>query len=105
MKKVILGVTIALLGAAPAHAAKGDHWCRQGDPPIKASKRTSCPFAGNMVTGWANTGQQDYVKLRVYSPTTKKKYPIECWIIAKGAKIKCMGKPGTGIRAVFSSDI
>lgn len=55
------------------------HWCRGGDPPIHASRRTSCPFAGNVVTRVFNgpvLGQGRTRTISVHSPVTRRSYRL-----------------------------
>ena len=57
MKRIITTAiaAVSLIAVAPA-AARGNHWCRQGDPPILASANTSCSFAGNVYSTWVQQG-------------------------------------------------
>jgi hypothetical protein len=91
---------LALMGAAPAEAAPS-HMCRAGDPPIQASARTSCPFAGNMVNAYANGHAGGRWAGRVKSPVTGRSYRISCR--RDDLVVRCSGARGTGIWARFSS--
>ena len=76
---ITLAITLiaALAVSAPAASAAGSHWCHQGDPPIQASARTSCGFAGNMVTKWVRIGRPHrLVGAYVYSPSTHRNYGV-----------------------------
>jgi hypothetical protein len=74
---LLLIAGIVLIAAAPASA--GAATCRQGDPPITVSARTSCALAGGFVTAWMNRAPDDRPvtrTFRVHSPVTGRCYPI-----------------------------
>lgn len=105
---LIFAVAMAYIGlsaaaSAPAYAASGEHWCRQGDPPILASKHTSCGLAGNIVTRWVNLNGPLEDPFTVKSPVTKKSYSIRCTLKEYGGTARCKG--ANGIKISFSSDI
>ncbi|MGZ6285273.1 MAG: hypothetical protein ACXWQ5_18505 [Ktedonobacterales bacterium] len=67
-------VAFALMAAGPAPAS-GTHWCRQGDPQILASAKTSCQFAGNAVNRYYRSARgRHYFRAWVSSPVTHKSY-------------------------------
>ena len=69
---MIAGFALAVAGPA---AASGNHWCRQGDPPVLASAKTSCPFAMNAGTRYyQSAGGRHYFRAWVRSPVTHKSY-------------------------------
>jgi hypothetical protein len=62
--------------APPIHTCAGDNEYR-----VLASGYTSCPFAFNIANAWASTshfGHSSRGTLRVYSPVTRKRYPVRC---------------------------
>ena len=74
---LLLSAAVALIAAAPASADAAT--CRQGDPPITVSARTSCALAGGFVTAWMNRapyGRPATRTYRVYSPVTRRSYGI-----------------------------
>jgi hypothetical protein len=81
MKKYLAAPLALLVGAslAPTAAANvpvgRDHWCRQGDPPIRASWRTSCSLAGGIVSAYYQHGGR-LSQTWVYSPVTRRSYWI-----------------------------
>jgi hypothetical protein len=79
MKRIITAAiaALSLIAVAPA-AAGGNHWCRQGDPPILASARTSCSFAGTAYTDWVQQGTKRYWRGYSTSPITHRRYLITC---------------------------
>lgn len=105
----LIALVFGLLLIVSASAqASGSHWCRQGDPPILASARTSCPFAGNIINAYVNVcHERRFCSTRVYSPVTHKRYHITCrWTGSRTfGTVCCQGAPSTGIWTRFSSDI
>ena len=74
---LFLSAAVALIAAAPASADAAT--CRQGDPPITVSARTSCALAGGFVNAWMNRapwGRPATRTYRVYSPVTRRSYRI-----------------------------
>lgn len=114
MKKLLIAtaaLAIVLFSAwvGTAAASGGTHWCRQGDPPIFATKWTSCSFAGAVVTKYANRypTQPKQVYFGVRSKTHKL-YRVGCR--RDGAPnttgtITCWGPRGTRIWMKFSASI
>jgi hypothetical protein len=103
---VALLASIMLIAASAQ--ASGAHWCRQGDPPIYASARTSCPFAGNIVTDYVNVCHETrHCHMRVASPVTHRRYRIICDRTGPRytGSVRCAGARGTGIWTRFSSEI
>jgi hypothetical protein len=103
----LMAVAVAL--AAPAMAgAAGSHSCREGDPPIEASARTSCPMAGAIVNAYANrrgpSSGGEWAG-RVRSPVTGRRYWIACTRTGgrSSGTVRCRGEGRTGIWARFSS--
>jgi len=102
-------ILIALFGAfivpTASASAAGNHSCRQGDPPITASARTSCAFAGKIVTEWYNNGCTTRCQGVIWSPVTKRNYGLSC--SRRGGQytgtVTCTGP--NGIYARFSADI
>ena len=84
-----------------ADASTGDHWCRQGDPPILASQRTSCSFAGDLVTSYFRGGAPTFATGWLTSKVTHKRYFVTCK--RSGVKTHCFGRPGTGISIRFET--
>jgi hypothetical protein len=64
--------------SAGSPAAADARTCRQGDPPIEVSARTSCALAGRFVTRWMNHAPYRPVtrSFRVRSPVTGRMYRI-----------------------------
>ena len=78
---ILIAVALAVGGATSPIANGGSavsHWCRKGDPPIQASLRTSCPFAGRIVSVYIQAGAPKKMARFVRSPVTHKRYWIVC---------------------------
>ena len=92
-KTVLIALALAVAGiispVATARSAAG-HWCKQGDPPIQASLRTSCPFAGRIVSVYARAGAPKYMTRSVRSPVTHKSYRIVC--SREGTRVFCSNR-------------
>jgi hypothetical protein len=75
-KLIPLLIALGLMAAAPA--AADARTCRQGDPPIEVSARTSCALAGRFVTKWMNHAPYRPVtrSFRVRCPVTGRMYRI-----------------------------
>jgi hypothetical protein len=103
MKRIVLaGLLVLAFASASAAGASGNHWCRQGDPPIYASASTSCPFAGRVVSKWFLTcGPVRQCVRNVTSPVTRKQYWITCYF-GHRASVNCYGRPGLKISLSFS---
>lgn len=104
--RLVLMLTIFVGGltfASHANADSGDHWCRQGDPPILASKHTSCDMAAAIINRWVALNGPLEDPFKVKSPVTKKTYNIRCYLKEYGGRADCKGP--RGIRTRFSSDI
>jgi hypothetical protein len=96
-------VGMSAAASAGAYASTGWHWCKQGDPPIHASKHTSCGMAGNIVTRWVNLNGPLEDPFTVKSPVTRKTYHIRCTLKEYGGTANCKG--AHGIHVKFSTDI
>jgi hypothetical protein len=72
----IFGAALVAALAAATPASASTHWCRQGDPPIQASARTSCALAGAALNRWMNGRLDSRESARVYSPTTGRAYRL-----------------------------
>jgi len=81
IKTALIVLALALAGivspVATGRSAAG-HWCRQGDPPVLASLRTSCRFAGRIVSVYAQAGAPKHMSRFARSPVTHKTYRIVC---------------------------
>lgn len=55
MRKSLLtaAVVAAIAPSASAHTP-GAHWCRQGDPPLRASAATTCRDAAKIIDAYVN---------------------------------------------------
>jgi hypothetical protein len=56
------------------------HWCRQGDPPLQLSRRTSCGLAAALVDRLFNgpvLGQGGVRTISVRSPVTRRSYELQ----------------------------
>ena len=107
-RALIVAVAAAAIMPAATARASGAHWCRQGDPPIYASTRTSCRFAGNIVTDYVNVCRESRnCHVRVSSPVMHKRYWITCHRTGASYNrlVYCRGAPRTGIWTRFSADI
>lgn len=92
---IIITAALALVLASSASATTWHH-CRAGDPPIDASTRTSCAFAGAIVTKYANTSMPRTWHGLVRSPVTRRSYAITC---------RRFGNFSTGYVACFNATI
>ena len=100
-------VAVVLLAAPTAAGAAGSHWCRQGDPPIHASGRTSCALAGAIVDAYANARRPASGEWagRVRDPGNGERHRIGCTRRGDAftGTVRCRGERGSGIRAHFSA--
>lgn len=106
MRRLALLTALAgtLIAAAPAQAA--GHWCRQGDPPLRAGTRTSCAFAGQVITDWVNGDCVRRCTGRVYSRAARHTFYVSCTRHGGAyGTVTCHGDPGHGIYVRFSADI
>jgi hypothetical protein len=102
----LVAVSAAAISAFSA-SARAAHWCRQGDPPIQASDRTSCVFAAVIINHYVWAGEPRYFRGHLRSPVTHKRYWITCrrtgpsqiWL----DRVRCTGPNGTWTK--FSADI
>jgi hypothetical protein len=109
MKRLITALALAgsLAGAASAQASSGTHWCRQGDPPIQAGARTSCAFAGQVVSRYYIYGSSDdptRFTARVYSPVTHRTYTVSyrtTWVTRYTGSVTATGANGISARFVY----
>src|SRR5436305_5006241 len=80
MRKCLM--TAAVLAAiAPGASARPPvgHWCRQGDPPLYASMRTTCGFAGKIITKYVNKCHEARrCRIHVHQPGERTRYRIAC---------------------------
>lgn len=104
MKRIILaasGTVAALALATSAQAMNGSpakHWCRMGDPPIQASTRTSCAFAGRALSDYySKTDGWSWARLRVFSPTTHRSYTVT-FVRTGGHMVTVTGPNGIWLR-------
>jgi len=105
-----LTATTALTAIAIPQTANAatTHRCTQGDPPIQASMRTSCAFAGQAVTTYANAAYGfRHATLRIWSPTTHRFYRVHYQRTGGyrtyGGTVTATGPNGIWMR--FSGDI
>jgi hypothetical protein len=100
-------LAVALLAAPALAGAAGSHWCRQGDPPIYASARTSCALAGAIVDAYANARRPASGEWagRVRAFDSGERHRISCTRRgdAYTGTVRCRGERGSGIRARFSA--
>ena len=95
---LLLSAAVALIAAAPASADAAT--CRQGDPPITVSARTSCALAGGFVTAWMNRapyGRPATRTYRVYSPVTRRSYGITGTSRVRAGSMVVTGRGPNGI--------
>ena len=106
-KYLIVAATAATVTTAAASAqASAAHWCRQGDPPVYASARTSCSFAGTIITDYANVCRESRnCHMSVYSPTSRRRYRISCHRPGTrySGRVYCKGGPHTSVSTQFSA--
>jgi hypothetical protein len=109
MRCALVAGLVAAAVAVTAPPASAAHTCRQGDPPLRVSDRTSCWFAGNVVTRWANDGAQENREWHgdVRSPVTKRSYRMVCTLTAEGEyewRVSCHGPRASGVWVRFRWD-
>jgi hypothetical protein len=78
------------------------HWCRQGDPPIRASRATTCPFAASVLNRVYNGPVLRHGGARtisVRSPVTHKSYRLQ--IMRRLNNITATGPNGIWIRFFY----
>ena len=108
---VVSGVALAAVGLttpAAVASASGAHWCTQGDPPLYASARTSCPLAGNIITAYVNVCHKSRdCRMVVDSPIAQKRYAIACDRTgpSDAGTVSCRAPVGAGVWTRFSSNI
>jgi hypothetical protein len=87
---------IAAVGAPAASA----HLCAQGDPPIRASSRTSCPFAGAIASRvYSGPLLRGTRGIHVRSPITHKRYTIR--LVRRGNYVTGTGRNGIWVRFYY----
>lgn len=96
------------VAASTAHAAPAGHWCREGDPPLYASARTSCPLAGHIITDYVNVCRESAAcAMPVDLAAAQKSYRITC--TRTGPRytglVRCEAPGDSSIWTRFSSDI
>jgi hypothetical protein len=102
-------MTAALLAAlTPAASARPPvgHWCRQGDPPLYASMRTTCGFAGKIITKYVNKCHEaPRCHLHVHDSRTRRWYRIACRRTGSHVDgvVSCTGPRDTDIWTRFSA--
>jgi hypothetical protein len=103
---VVVVAAAAIASAAPAGASTL-HWCRQGDPPIRASTGTSCVLAGHIVTDYVTVCQRARSCQMGVPADSSRRYQIACQ--RAGGRVSgfvvCTGAPGDDIWARFTADI
>jgi hypothetical protein len=77
MKAAALTAAVVMTALAFPMSARAGHWCRHGDPPAYVSDRTSCPFAGRVVSKYiARFYPARHGVMYVRSPVTHKTYRL-----------------------------
>ena len=73
-----LALIFALCFVGYTVTAQASTWCRQGEPPIQVSARTSCQFAGSALDRYYNNRPSGvrYLRARVYSSVSHKSYVL-----------------------------
>lgn len=90
--------------ASDASAAAARRWCRGGDPPILASRRTSCPFAGRVLTRVYNSPRLGRGRTRIIyvrSPVTNKRYRLR--LVRRGNYVTATGAKGIWMRFFYEA--
>jgi hypothetical protein len=106
MKKTVVASAVAAALLVPGTAEARGHWCRQGDPPIYASKTTDCDLAGNIVTAYANHHYGERTgTLRARSPLTHKTYRLRFRLHGTGLSAYVVVRGTHRLYARFSNDI
>ena len=100
----VAAVAASILVLAVAGTASAATTCRQGDPPIKVSARTSCDFAGSIVTKYLNSSRaynrsSDRWSTSVYSATTGRSY----WVTITRSGHRTVATGSNGIRAEWET--
>ena len=101
MMRSILAVTLAaatVAVAAPANASA--HACGPGDPPLRASSRTSCQFAGTILDRMyrgALPGRTRTISVR--SPVTHKRYRVR--LVRRGNYVTGTERNGIWMRFYY----
>jgi hypothetical protein len=105
---VLVMAAVGLAVSPAVAAAPGPHRCRQGDPPLYASARASCQFAGNIIEAYVNVCHESRnCRMAVRSPVTGTRYRITCHRTGHRytGTVSCRGPANSGIWTRFSSDI
>lgn len=105
---VVALAAAGLLTPTAVAAASGPHWCRQGDPPLYASARTSCPLAGSIITDYVNVCHKSReCRMMVGWPIARTRYAVTCRRTgpSDAGTVGCDAAVGSGVWARFSSDI
>ena len=100
MARSIPALTLAAIAVAAAPASAGAHSCGPGDPPLQASGRTSCAFAGavlNRVYRGALPGRTRTISVR--SPVTHQRYRVR--LVRRGNYVTGTGRNGIWVRFYY----
>lgn len=105
----LIAVAAIAATAMSANAAPSSgHWCRHGDPPLQASKRTTCEFAGTITTRYVNSCHQARMcHLRLHDPSSGRRYRITCHrtgTVSSGS-VHCHGPAGKDIWTRFTAAV
>jgi hypothetical protein len=100
MRRTILVAALAALAVAAAPADASAHSCAQGDPPIEASSRTSCPLAVTIVNqAYRGPLLRRTRTIRVRSPVTHERYTIR--LVRRGDYVTGAGRNGIWVRFFY----
>ena len=100
MSRSVLASALAAVAVAAAPASADAHACGPGDPPLQASSRTSCQFAGtilNRVYRGALRGRTRTISVR--SPVTHKRYRVR--LVRRGNYVTGTGRNGIWVRFYY----
>jgi hypothetical protein len=90
--------------ASSASTGAERRWCRGGDPPIRVSKRTSCAFAGRVVTHVYDSRSLSRGGTRIIyvrSPVTHKRYRLR--VVRRGSYVIATGANGIWMRFFYQA--
>src|SRR4051812_45359346 len=102
LTRSLIVVALAIIAGAATPAAASAHLCGNGDPPIRASSRTSCPMAARIADRVYNgpllaRGHRRTIYVR--SPVTNKRYRIR--LVRRGDYVTATGRRGIWVRFYY----
>jgi hypothetical protein len=102
MIRLVIAAALATVAIVATPAAASAHSCGNGDPPIRASSRTSCALAErivNRVYGGPLLRRGHRRTIHVRSPVTHGRYRIR--LVRRGNHVTGTGRRGIWVRFYY----